>query len=397
MGVAKPVSQQVFEKRVKLSTLLNKQLVDETFQPEHSEDCERLVKLNSYQLDMLHHLVNGMNLDNFIVRPKRQAVEPFIEREYWNEIDDTKFTELESHVSILPTEAEAFNVDEQNNHLSNRFDNLVLGMQLSLLEKGMIPDASRIRVMEFAQQLEGKSTLPAVQAQLQFIQDIQTMEFWQDIHLVTLEGVRKQLRNLMFALDKEDKVVVYTNFEDEVQGVQDVTEVYRSPSVDLAQYRKKIELYIQDHQDQLTIQKLKRNKPITQADLDVLEGLLLDASGMSDVEAYRKQILQEKPLGAFIRELVGLDMNAAKEAFSSFLDEGVYNAEQMNFVNQVIDYLVTNGVLEMTHIFEPPFTDQHSESAYGFFEEGKVVELFGIIRTVNANSQVDVGNVSYAS
>lgn len=46
---------------------------------------------------------------------------------------------------------------------------------------------------------------------------------------------------------------------------------------------------------------------------------------------YRKLILQEKPLGAFIRELVGLDMNAAKEAFSSFLDEGAYNAEQMNF------------------------------------------------------------------
>ncbi|TKF94589.1 hypothetical protein, partial [Vibrio sp. F13] len=100
-------------------------------------------------------------------------------------------------------------------------------------------------------------------------------------HLVTLEELRRKLRNLMFALDKDKKEMVYTNFEDEVQGVHDVTNVYKNPSVDLAQYRKKIELYIQDHQDQLTIQKLKRNKSITQADLDVLEGLLLDASGMS--------------------------------------------------------------------------------------------------------------------
>ncbi|PTP08503.1 restriction endonuclease subunit R [Vibrio splendidus] len=389
VGVAKPVTQQVFEKRVLLSTLLNDQLNNEEFREQNPEDCQRYTELNRYQLDMLHHLVSGMNLDNFIVRPKRQAVEPFLEREHWDNIDDTKFTELESQISALPTEAEAFNSDEQLNHLSHRFDSLVLTMQLDLLEKGMLSETSRGRVVEFAEQLEAKSTIPAVQAQLQLIQDIQTQEFWQDIHLVTLEELRRKLRNLMFALDKDKKEMVYTNFEDEVQGVHDVTNVYKNPSVDLAQYRKKIELYIQDHQDQLTIQKLKRNKSITQADLDVLEGLLLDASGMSDVEAYREKILQEKPLGTFIRELIGLDMNAAKEAFSSFLDEESYNAEQIQFVDQVIDYLVSNGILDMSQLFEPPFTDNHGESAYGFFDEGTVVELFGVIRKVNANAVVE--------
>ncbi|MGI2163960.1 DEAD/DEAH box helicase family protein [Shewanella oncorhynchi] len=386
VGITKPVMQQVFEKRVQLSTLLNARLLDDTYRDKYPEDCELLRGLNNYQLDMLHHQVTGMNLDNFIVRPKRQKVEPFLERGFWDHIDDAKFTELESHVSALPTEADAFNQDEQVNNLSNRFDNLMLTMQLALLEKGILPELSRQRVMEIAQQLEAKSTIPAVQAQLQLIQDMQVHEFWQDIHVTTLEDIRKRLRNLMFALDKDKKEVVYTQFVDEVQGVHDVTAVYQNPTMDLAQYRKKIELYIQDHQDQLTIQKLKRNKPITQADLDVLDGLLLDASGMSDIEAYRHQILQEKPLGTFIRQLVGMDLNAAKEAFSSFLDEGIYNAEQINFVNQVIDYLVDNGVLDMAHIFEPPFTDYHGESAYGFFDEGKVVELFGVIRAVNANA-----------
>lgn len=389
VGGSTPVSQQVFEKRVKLSTLLNHCLKDEKFQAEQSEYCERLSDLNNYQLDMLHHLVSGMNLDNFIVRPKRQSVEPFLERDHWNNIDDSKFTEIESHISSLPTEAEPFNTDEQLNNLSNRFDNIILTMQLALLEKGRISEPNRIRVMEFARQLEAKSTIPAVQAQLELIQDIQTIEFWQDINLVILEDARRRLRSLMFALDKDKKEVVYTNFEDEMQGIHDVTAVYANPTVDLAQYRKKVELYIQDHQDQLTIQKLKRNKAITQADLDVLDGLLLDASGMADIDAYREKILNEKPLGAFIRELVGLDLNAAKEAFSEFLDEGVYNTEQIQFVNQVINYLVDNGVLDMAQIFEPPFTDQHGESAYGFFDEDKVVELFGVIRKVNANAVVE--------
>jgi type I restriction enzyme R subunit len=155
------------------------------------------------------------------------------------------------------------------------------------------------------------------------------------------------------------------------------------------QYRKKTELYIQDHQDQITIQKLKRNKPITQSDLDVLEGLLLNASGMNDIEEYRGKVLEDKPLGTFIRELVGLDINAAKEAFSDFLDEGIYNAEQIHFVNKVIDYLMDNGILAMEQIFAPPFTDDHHEGAHGFFEEGKVIELFKRIREVNANAGVN--------
>ena len=42
----------------------------------------------------------------------------------------------------------------------------------------------------------------------------------------------------------------------------------------------------------------------------------------------------------------------------------------------------------MSQLLEPPFTDNHGESAYGFFDEGSVMELFGVIRTVNANAVV---------
>lgn len=388
-NIAKPVTQQVFDKRVKLSRLLNERLQDEGYQQDYPDDCERLGELNRYQLDMLHHQVSGMNLDNFIVRPKRRSVEPFLKREHWERIDDSRHTELENNISHLPTEATAFNEDEQANNLSNRFDNLVLSMQLSQLESNVIQESSRSRVVEFAQQLEGKTTVPAVLAQLELIQEVQTLEFWQDVHVNSLEDMRRRLRNLMFALEKEKREVVYTDFEDQVTDVRDVTGQYSSPAINLAQYRKRTELYIKEHQDQLTIQKLKRNKPITQSDLDVLEGLLLDASGMNDVAEYREKVLQDKPLGTFIRGLIGLDMAAAKEAFSDFLDDGVYNAEQINFVNKVIDYLMDNGVLEMEHIFEPPFTDDHYEGAFGFFDEDKVTELFSRIRRINANAEVE--------
>ncbi len=82
-------------------------------------------------------------------------------------------------------------------------------------------------------------------------------------------------------------------------------------------------------------------------------------------------------------------MNAAKEAFSSFLDAESYNAEQIQFVDQVISYLVDNGILDISQLFDSPFTDDHFEGAHGFFDEGTVVELFSVIREVNANAVVE--------
>ena len=39
----------------------------------------------------------------------------------------------------------------------------------------------------------------------------------------------------------------------------------------------------------------------------------------------------EKPLGEFVREIVGLDMAAAKEAFAEFLDETNLDSRQIYF------------------------------------------------------------------
>ena len=46
-----------------------------------------------------------------------------------------------------------------------------------------------------------------------------------------------------------------------------------------------------------------------------------------------KRIYGEKPLGEFVREIVELDMNVAKEAFSEFLDSHNLDERQIYFVN----------------------------------------------------------------
>jgi type I site-specific restriction endonuclease len=64
-------------------------------------------------------------------------------------------------------------------------------------------------------------------------------------------------------------------------------------------------------------------------------------------------------LKIFIRTLVGLDRAAAKEAFSKYLETQQFNANQIRFVEQVIDLLTQQGVMNPHLLYEPPFTDFH--------------------------------------
>ena len=79
-------------------------------------------------------------------------------------------------------------------------------------------------------------------------------------------------------------------------------------------------------------------------------------------------------------------MNAAKEAFAEFLNDSALDSRQIYFVNQIVEYIVHNGLLkDMSVLQETPFTDQ-----------GSVVEIFtdltvwqgirSVIKQINENA-----------
>lgn len=132
---------------------------------------------------------------------------------------------------------------------------------------------------------------------------------------------------------------------------------------DLKNYKAKAEYYIRKHQDNPVIHKLKTNQPLNQQDISSLEEILWNEVGTK--EDYEQEYGQ-KPLGELVRELVGLDMNAAKEAFSQYLDGAGLDSRQIYFVNQIVEYIVRNGMMkDLSVLQETPFTDM-----------GSVVEIF---------------------
>ena len=372
-NATKPLSQLIFEKRLELTQDLKK------------SDDDNDAKVKTYLLDLLHHQVAGMSMDNFIVRPQREVVEKYRERDTWQNLNADQHSEVIAKLAYLPSEAEAINEDENGGELAKRFDHLILQMELELIQKQQLSEKMRLQVVETAGQLEAKSSIPNVAKHLNLLQDIQTPEFWQDIPLVTLEEVRRSLRNLMEFLDKKEKKIVFTNFEDEAGEMVEVE--MPTLGIGLEQYHKKVRQYVLENENQLTIARLKRGKAITEQDLEQLDTLLFEASGIEDREHYDQVVHPDKSLGVFIRELVGLDQQAAKEAFTEFLDTGSYNAGQIEFVNQVVEWFCHNGTLAPKKLNEPPFTDKHTDGVFGFFKQDKILSLVMKIQALNKTAE----------
>jgi type I restriction enzyme, R subunit len=85
----------------------------------------------------------------------------------------------------------------------------------------------------------------------------------------------------------------------------------------------------------------------------------------------------------FVRSLVGLDREAAKQAFSEFLVGRTLTADQNEFLNVVIDHLTARGVMDPKLLYEPPFTDFDSKGVEGVFAYPDVQRLVTILRNVD--------------
>ncbi|MFD2514209.1 DEAD/DEAH box helicase family protein [Pontibacter locisalis] len=372
--IQKSLSEQIFLSRLQLTELL----LEEPYQ-----DDEAHQQLRNKLLDTLHHTVATMNRDSFLVKRKLLYVDKYSQRSLWDTLSKVDRQDISKHLAPLaPVEG--------NDELARRFDLLMLNLILSILEKDVKQKGYITRVQEMANSLTKKTAIPAVANQMTLIKAVKSSEFWQEVSSPALEKMRESLRDLVKFIDREKQVIAYTNFEDEFKGNAEEIDIKKIiGSNKLESYRQRVERYIRQNEHHVTINRLRTNQPITPAELEELERLLFDGQERGTKEDLLQELGVPKPLGAFIRSIIGLDVNAAKEAFSEFLVGQTLQADQITFVNRLIDFLTINGTIDKAMLFEPPFTEINHEGVAGVFrEETQVVKLFGIIDEINRNAGV---------
>ncbi len=122
---------------------------------------------------------------------------------------------------------------------------------------------------------------------------------------------------------------------------------------------------------------MRFNKPLTEHDFKHFEDLLWNELGSP--EDYKKEFGDE-PLLKLIAGLVGLDIAAANELFSEFINDQTLDNRQLDFVQLIVKYIVANGFIDKTALNEHPF-NRHGNLIHLF--DGKVDVAQKIIQRID--------------
>lgn len=367
-STGKTLSQRLFELRLRLSFVLLQ-----------SEE-EDLFAYGRQLRDFLIQQTQGLNTQSFVVRQHWEQVEKYRDPNRWNALSELDLLELRDHIAPLMSETEQ---DEK----AKRFDALMLDLQWSVLQEEQ-PRADLIeKVIATAGKLSKKAAIPFVNAKMDLLQRIQNRNYWDNITVSTIEHLRLELRDLLKFLDKDSNPVYFTSFEDELRadGVQEHTLLYNVNNLET--YKRRVEQYLHEQRHHLTIRKLHNNEAITEPELQALEQMLFEQGSLGTRDEFSRAY-GSQPLGRFIRSIIGLDSNAAKTAFASLLREQSFNAQQIRFLDTLINFLTVKGVVDAGMLFEAPFTDLNSSGIMGVFDEATSARIIDLLEAVNRNAEV---------
>lgn len=376
-AVSKPLSERLFLSRLDLVGLLDDRLpsaAEGARSPYEGGQAMDERQLRNLVADQLYQYVTEMNVGNFIVRPHRQYIERYAQKDQWNLLSATDRQDLAEHVASLPSQF----VD--NDEDAKRFDMLMLRAQLATLNGESEIDALKDRIQKIGRLLEAQASIPAIQTHLTLIQSISDEIWWENVTAPQLEIVRRKLRALIKLIPKGEKIVVYSDVEDTLGAASVITLPGVSMGLDMEKFREKARQFLQVHEDHISLQKLRRNQPLTSTDLDELEKMLQAAGGSAALINAATE--QANGLGIFVRSLVGLEREAVMEAFSNFTNSTALSANQFEFLEMMIQELAQNGTMEADRLFQSPYTDINAQGPVGIFPPAKVTELVQVLDTI---------------
>lgn len=338
------------------------------------EELLPLLDLRTELRKRLFDEVTGMSLDNFVVRPLRRSVEKFQSEGAWEQLSLEDRNELREQVAGLPS---ALEDDELE---AKQFDFLILQAQLSVLRSDAGLTGRQERIIKICSSLEELSNVPMVAAEMALILEVQTPDFWEDVSVPSLENVRRRLRRLVKLIEPSSRKIVYTDFEDEIGDGKTIDLPDVGNGTDKSAFLAKVRHFIKQHEDHITLLKLKRNEQLTASDLSELERIFVEEGVAEDDDIER--IRGDGGLGVFIRSLTGLDRGAAKKALDQFTIGRRLTPNQVEFVDLIIDYLTERGVIDPRVLYESPFTDIDDQGVSGVFPTSEVKSLVELLRQI---------------
>lgn len=365
-GVVESLSEKIYNTKA--------QIARELQAPRYTSD-ETYVDYRINLVGQLHDAVIELNDDSFLVKRHMRYVETFRSLPAWNCLETMEISNIKEHIAPLIK-------PQRDDELARRFDYLVYSIALGLLQSKNVQTPVSI-VVQTAERLSAKYSVPQVKKEKDIIEKVLTPDFWDGVTIIELETVRNAMRSLLQYLEKFVRKVYYTDFPDTIIDSTEGEPIYGGN--DLKNYRKKVEYYLKEHSDKISVYKLRNNKKLSAADLKELERILWKELGSKD--DYIKEY-GDTPVGRLVRQIVGVDRAAVNEAFSEFLTEERLNLNQMRFVNLIVDYIAANGNIDDNKVLMgEPFKSVGSITTLFKDDMGTAKQIMEVVAQIKRNSE----------
>lgn len=305
---------------------------------------------------MLREQVSQLQDSHISVREKWEQVSHFKKEESWTYISDVDTLTLKNDISpLLPK-----NTLDEN---AKKFDVLMLVIELSLLDTDVNAKRAIQQVQTIAEKLQGKMSIPQVQAKAAVISEVLNPVAWSNVSLCWLEKIRTELRDLVKFLIGQQRQSFVVDIEDVISYDGETTGV----SVRMS-YKQSVLDFLARNRDLPVLRKIYKMEQLSGDDIIELERILWQELGSKDdYERYTDGMMCGPNVAIFIRSLIGVDRNDAVRRFSDFISafdrlsnqETHLNSEQEEFISDIISYVCENGdITKEIVVNDAPF-DEH--------------------------------------
>lgn len=368
----KPLAQLVFEERLKLAeTALQK-----------SE-----VAVFEITIDLIARDIQALPEESIAVREKWKEKRTLSQPEILKVFSPATVVHLRQDIAPL---MQWRNIRGFGDALV--LDLLIARMQLAVVRgSGELADL-KIDLMDRLATLE--MHLNPVREKADVIKRVTSDAFWNDVSVADLEEVRMPLREIMHHRARvgmsgiPPKVVDVT----ENQGLERYSRRSASlKTVDMRAYEQVIEAELKKHfATNPVLKKVRAGELVSDRDIHSLVSLVLTQNPNVQRE-HLEEFFSETaaPLYLAIRKIVGMDAEAVRERFASFVQEHPkLTAKQIRFLSLLQNHIARYGTIEIETLYDAPFTVIDADGPEGVFEnEDDLSDLIEIVRSFGSTFQ----------
>lgn len=334
------LTERIFSVRAEIASHLQHQIYqDQPFAKRLHDELKEIMK----------EQVQKLNENHISVRNKWESVSRFKDESSWIYISPLDVMTLKEDIAPIISKVKG---DEKG----KRLDFLVHLIELSILDNEVDSSNAINSIITAAEHLLYKASIREVELKMDLLKEIMNSNSWLNPSLQWLENVRIQMRELMKFLVRE-----LTDFEVDIEDIV-INKGETTGIISRVTYKQKILDFLAQNKKHPVLKKIYSMEQLCSSDIKELERILWEELGSKgDYEKFTNGMPCGSNVAAFIRSIIGINRKEAVEKFNSLITGCKLNANQEEFLMNIISYVCENGdITRETLVNESPFEENLS-------------------------------------